>query len=167
MGDSHVTERVVNQLLTSVDGLGSMEGVVIIAATNRPDMIDPALLRAGRVDRLLYCGPPERVERLKILQIHMRNMPLKDVDANSLADRTKGYVGADLANLCRMAGVLALRENIEANEVSMKHFEKALGMVRASVDDATVNYYKRIAEELEGGLAKQRKKDYTAGIEAA
>ncbi|HEV8360355.1 MAG TPA: CDC48 family AAA ATPase [Candidatus Thermoplasmatota archaeon] len=167
MGDSHVTERVVNQLLTSIDGLGGMEGVVVIAATNRPDMIDPALLRAGRVDRLLYCGEPGRPERLAILKIHTRTMPLKNVNLEDLADRTKGYVGADLANLCRMAGVLALRENIEANEVHMKHFEKALSLVRASVDESTVNYYKRIAEELEGGLAKQTKKDYTKGIEAA
>ncbi|HVL48443.1 MAG TPA: CDC48 family AAA ATPase, partial [Candidatus Thermoplasmatota archaeon] len=164
-GDSHVTERMVNQLLTSIDGMEVLEGVVVIGATNRPDIIDPALLRAGRFDRLLQAPPPETKARRKVLEIHTANMPLKDVNLDELAEKTKGYVGADIQSLCREAGVLALREDMNAEVVQMRHFEKALTMVRPSVDDATVSYYNRIAEELEGGLAKKQKKDYSAGVE--
>ncbi|HVL88591.1 MAG TPA: CDC48 family AAA ATPase [Candidatus Thermoplasmatota archaeon] len=164
ISDSNVTERLVNQLLTSIDGLGGLDNVVVIGATNRPDIIDQALLRAGRFDRLLQAPPPDRKARLEILKIHTKNMPLKNVDLEAIADRTKGYVGADVMSLCREAGVLALREDIAASEVASRHFEKALELIRASVDESTVGYYKRIAEELEGGISK-RKRDTTVGAE--
>ncbi len=159
--DSNVTERLVNQLLTSIDGLEDMEGVVVIGATNRPDIMDTALLRAGRFDRLLQAPSPDQEARRKILEIHTRDMPLEDVDLDVLAKRTQGYVGADIESLGRMAGILALREDEDADKVHMKHFEKALEEVRPSVDDATVNYYERLSEELEGGLAaRERDKQY-------
>jgi transitional endoplasmic reticulum ATPase len=155
--DSHVTERMVNQLLTSIDGMEALEGVVVIAATNRPDILDPALLRAGRFDRLLQAPAPDKEARRKILEIHTTNMPLKDVDLNVLADRTNGYVGADLQSLAREAAMLALRQDMNAQVVTMKDFEKALGTVRPSVDEATNEYYKKIATELEGGIVRRQK----------
>ncbi|MHB8604719.1 MAG: CDC48 family AAA ATPase [Thermoplasmatota archaeon] len=164
-GDSHVTERLVNQLLTSIDGMEALEGVVVIGATNRPDIIDPALLRAGRFDRLLQAPPPDTNARKKIIEIHTATMPLKNVDLDELAQRTKGYVGADIQSLCREAGILALRENMGAEYVSMKHFEAALNTVRPSVDEATISYYAKIASELEGGIVRRNKKDYSAGVE--
>jgi transitional endoplasmic reticulum ATPase len=155
--DSHVTERMDNQLLTSIDGMEALEGIVVIGATNRPDILDPALLRAGRFDRLLQAPPPDRDARKKILEIHTSGMPLKDVDLDLLAERTQGYVGADLQSLAREAAMLALRENMKADMVTMKHFELALGQVRPSVDENTTEYYKKIASELEGGIIRKQK----------
>ncbi|MDX1611022.1 MAG: AAA family ATPase, partial [Candidatus Thermoplasmatota archaeon] len=164
-GDSHVTERIVNQLLTSVDGLEDLEGVVIIAATNRPDMVDTALLRAGRFDRLIQVPVPDRDARKEILAIHTASMPLADdVNLEELVGVTDGYVGADIQNLCREAAMLALRDDPDADEVEYHHFTEALKVVRPSVDDSTLQYYNRVAQELQGGLA-QRKTDYTRNIE--
>jgi transitional endoplasmic reticulum ATPase len=162
--DSHVTERMVNQLLTSIDGMEALEGIVVIGATNRPDILDPALLRAGRFDRLLQAPPPDKDARRKILEIHTASMPLKDVNLEDLANRTNGYVGADLQSL---AAMLALRENMEADIVQMKHFEQALTQVRPSVDANTVEYYKKIAQELEGGIVRKQKeaRDTQKGVE--
>jgi len=99
---SHVTDSVVNQLLTSIDGLESMSGVVVIGATNRPDIIDQGLLRAGRFDKLILIRAPEKVARLDILKIHTKEMPLgDDVDLEELAAATEGYSGADLEALCQ------------------------------------------------------------------
>ncbi|HLE96664.1 MAG TPA: CDC48 family AAA ATPase [Candidatus Thermoplasmatota archaeon] len=164
-GDSHVTERMVNQLLTSIDGMETLEGVVVIAATNRPDIIDPALLRAGRFDRLLQAAAPTKESLKKILEIHTAKMPLKNVDLDDLSTRMRGYVGADVQSVCREAAILALRANMNAEYVEQQHFDKALTTVRPSVDESTVTYYNRIAEELEGGIAKRQKKDYSAGVE--
>jgi transitional endoplasmic reticulum ATPase len=155
--DSHVTERMVNQLLTSIDGMEALEGVVVIAATNRPDILDPALMRAGRFDRLLQAPPPDKDARKKILEIHAANMPLKDVDLAVLADRTQGYVGADIQSLCREAAMIALRTDMNATHVGMKDFERALTQVRPSVDENTNEYYKKIAQELEGGIVRKQK----------
>ncbi len=140
--DSGVTERVVSTLLTEMDGIERLENVVVIAATNRPDILDPALLRPGRFDRLIYVPPPDYRARLEILKIHTRNMPLdKDVDLEELARRTDGYSGADLELLCREAGLLALRENINADRVSWRHFEEALKRVRPSVTPDLIKMY--------------------------
>ena len=165
--DSHVTERMVNQLLTSIDGMETLEGVVVIGATNRPDILDPALLRAGRFDRLLQAPPPDKDARKKIIEIHTAGMPMKDVDMESLASRTQGYVGADLQSLAREAAMLALREDMNATHVTGKHFEQALGQVRPSVDENTVEYYKKIATELEGGILRRQKaaRDSQKGVE--
>ncbi|MBN1134426.1 MAG: CDC48 family AAA ATPase, partial [Methanosarcinaceae archaeon] len=108
-GDGKVSERIVNQLLTELDGLDPLKEVVVIAATNRPDIIDPALLRSGRFDRLLMLGAPSRNGRIKIFEIHTKNIPLaKGVNIEELADMTEGYVGADIEAVCREAVMLAL-----------------------------------------------------------
>ena len=154
--DSGVTERIVNQLLTSIDGLESMEGVVVIAATNRPDMIDPALLRAGRFDRLIYIPPPTKEARRKILDVHTRNMPLEeDVDLDKIAEMSEGYVGADIENLCREAGMMAIRDNSE--KVYMKHFLEAMKKIHPSVDEETIKYYESIGRELSKGIQRRKK----------
>mgnify|MGYP000445092008 CR=1 FL=1 len=120
-GSSKVTERVVAQLLTEMDGIEELRGVVVMAATNRPDLLDPALLRPGRFDRLIYVPPPDEEARLEILKIHARGMPLAgDVDLAEVARRTEGFSGADLKAVCFEAGMMALREGSE--EVGMRHF---------------------------------------------
>ncbi len=123
--DTRVTERVVDTLLTEMDGLRSLKNVVVIAATNRPDILDPALLRAGRFDRAIEIKLPEEPVRFQILKIHTKKMPLgKDVDLRELAKITEGYTGADLENLCREAGMVAIREN--SKKVNANHFALAL-----------------------------------------
>lgn len=124
---THVTERVVNTLLAEMDGLQNLKDVVVIAATNRPDMLDPALLRPGRFDKVVEVPAPDEATRLAILKVHTAKMPLtKDVDLKALAKKTDGYSGADLEALCREAGMTALRENENAREVTAAHFNKAL-----------------------------------------
>lgn len=163
-GDSHVTERLVNQLLTSIDGLETLEGVVVIAATNRPDIVDPALLRAGRFDRHVLIPTPDRDARLQILKIHTKDMPLgDDVDLEALADQLDGYVGADIESLCREAGIMALRDDIDIDKVTKKHFEKALEKARPSVDEETIKFYEAIGRELEGGISKRKESDIGVG----
>ena len=145
--DSQVTERVVNTLLSEMDGLEELNDVIVLAATNRPDMIDPALLRPGRFDRLLFVDAPSKEERLEILKVHTKNMPLtKDVNLNKLAEKTEGYTGADLEAIAREAGLLALRKDIKAKEVSNKFFEEALKKVRPSVNKELIEKYKAIEE---------------------
>ena len=150
---SGVTERIVNQLLTSIDGLESLERVLVIAATNRPDIVDEALLRTGRFDRLLYVEPPDVAGRLEILKVHTRKMPLADdVDLNALAVRADAYVGSDLAALCREAGLTAIRENLKATKVTRAHFEAAFKQVHPSADPESLRFY----EEFEKHLARER-----------
>lgn len=148
-GDTKVIERVVNQLLTSMDGLESLDRVTVIAATNRPDIVDPAILRPGRFDRLVLIPVPDLEARIAILKIHTRSMPLKDVDIDSIAARTEGYVGADLENLCREAAMNALRENKDACQVEMRHFEAALKIVRPSTDKDIMKQYESIGHTLQ------------------
>ncbi len=132
--DSRVGERVVNQILTEIDGLEELSDVVVIAATNRPELIDSALLRPGRFDRHILTTPPGESTRLEILKIHTKNMPLtKDVSLDALAKRTELYSGADIEAICREAAMLALRENIKAKQVTMRHFEKSLDEHRPSI----------------------------------
>ena len=145
--DSQVTERVVNTLLSEMDGLEELNDIIILAATNRPDMIDAALLRPGRFDRLLFVGAPSKEERLEILKIHTKNMPLaKDVNLTKLADKTEGYTGADLEALCREAGLLSLRKDIKAKTVNNKFFEEALKKIRSSVSKELIDKYKAVEE---------------------
>lgn len=161
--DSGATERIVNQLLTSMDGLEGMDNVFIIAATNRPDIVDPALLRPGRFDKLLLIPVPDRASRLKILEVHTREMPLEKVDLDSLVDRLEGYVGADIENVCREAGMTALRQNKKAAKVTMEHFERALATVRPSTDKETMRYYESQAQELKTAMSKKSKDDNGLG----
>ena len=129
--DAGVTQRVVNQLLTEMDGMEELHDVAVIAATNRPDIIDPGLLRPGRFDRHIEVETPNEQGRLSIFKVHTRDMPLADdVDINKLARDTEGYVGADIESVCREAGMLTLRDNIETEEVPMKYFEEALAKVK-------------------------------------
>ncbi|MCD6466135.1 CDC48 family AAA ATPase [Candidatus Bathyarchaeota archaeon] len=161
-GDSHVTERVVSQLLTEMDGLEELRGVVVIAATNRPDILDPALLRPGRFDKLLYVPLPDFEARKEILKIHLRRKPLaEDVDIEDLARRTEGYTGADLAAVCNTAVLLAIREHILNNKnkdlaeikknlkelkVCKRHLEEALKRVKP-MSQRELEMYKRVSEE--------------------
>ena len=157
MGDSGVSERLVNQLLTSLDGLEEMEGVVTIGATNRPDMVDPALLRPGRFDRMILIPVPEEEARLEILNVHTRSMPVDtDVNLAKLAKELVGFVGADLEALCREAAMNALRENRDAVLVQAKNFEAAREVVFPSVDEETVKLYSRLGEELRRRAVRRR-----------
>jgi transitional endoplasmic reticulum ATPase len=158
--DSHVTERVISQLLTELDGLEVLSNVIIIAATNRPDIIDPALLRPGRFDRLLYIPPPDKEARIQIFNIHTSKKPLaEDVTIDILANQTEGYTGADIAALSSAAVMLALREHIEKykdpkkaesakNElkVHMKNFVDAMKKIRP-LSKHEIETYKNIAEQ--------------------
>ncbi len=157
---SHVTDSVVNQLLTSIDGLESMEGVVVIGATNRPDIIDPSLLRPGRFDRLVLIPSPDEEARLEIFKIHTKNMPLgKDVDIKHLAEVTENYSGADIESLCREAAMLTIRENENAANVKKIHFDKALESVRASITPNIIKFYNKVSETLGSGISKKDKTD--------
>ncbi|AGK62140.1 AAA family ATPase, CDC48 subfamily [Archaeoglobus sulfaticallidus PM70-1] len=155
---SRAVERVVNQILTEMDGLEELEEVIVLGATNRPDILDPALLRPGRFDRLVYVRPPDRRSRLAIFRIHTRGMPLgDDVDLEELADLTEGYVGADIEAVCREAVMLALREDLNAEVVEMRHFLEALKKVKPSVTDSMLSFYERFEEK-----ARQERQKVTA-----
>jgi transitional endoplasmic reticulum ATPase len=161
--DSGVGERVVNQLLTSLDGLETLEGVVVVGATNRPDMVDPALLRTGRFDRLILVPVPDRQARIEILKVHTKAMPLEGVDLEELAVELDGYTGADIEGLCREAAMLALRENRNARKVTMAHFQEAMKVVHSSIDEETMKFYERIGRELERGVSKKVKEEMALG----
>jgi transitional endoplasmic reticulum ATPase len=149
LGEPQVTERVVNTILAEMDGLEELQNVVVIGATNRPTLIDPALLRPGRFDELIYVGPPDTAGRRRILAIHTRKMPLADdVDLESLARRTENFTGADLEDLVRRAGLTALRRELDTGKVSMADFDTALGETRASVTPEMLEEYERIQDTL-------------------
>lgn len=149
LGEPAVTERVVNTILAELDGLEGLEGVVVIGATNRPTLLDPALLRPGRFDEIVYIPVPEEEGRLKILQIHTDKMPLgDDVDLGSLAGRTHGFTGADLENLVRRAGLNALRAQLDTDTVTMEVFEQALEESRPSVTPQMEREYEKMRERL-------------------
>ena len=149
MGEPQVTERVVNTILAEMDGLEELNNVVVIGATNRPNLIDPALLRPGRFDELVYVGTPDTAGRRRILAIHTEDMPLApDVDLESLAKRTERFTGADLEDLVRRAGLTALRRGLDADKVTMADFEAALGETRASVTPEMLEEYDRIQQTL-------------------
>jgi len=129
-----------------------LEGVIVIAATNRPDLIDTSLLRPGRFDRHILVPTPDEKARLEILKIHTRNMPLdKDVDLEELAKKTKGFSGADLEALCRESAMLALRENIEnkkVDKVQKRHFEKILKKIAPSIPEKLAKWYEEFDKKL-------------------
>jgi transitional endoplasmic reticulum ATPase len=145
---TRVMEQVVSQLLTEMSGIEEMEGVAVIATTNRPDILDPALLRPGRFDRLIYVPAPDEKTRLEIFKIHTKNIPLKGVNLGKLAEKTQGYSGADIEALSREAAMFALRENQKAKEVTMKHFEQALKKVRPSITEDMFKKYQKAVENL-------------------
>ena len=159
--DNRVSERVVNQLLTELDGMEKMEKVVVMAATNMPHLVDPALLRPGRFDRSILLNIPDKKERLEIFKIHTRMMPLsEDVDLKELAEFTENYVGADIEAICREAAILAIRdvlsngEDINEKEVEKRHFLGALEKLRPSVDENTMDYYLKMKEKFKSGVRR-------------
>ncbi len=152
--DAGVTDRIVNQLLTEMDGIQILKDVVVIGATNRPDILDPALLRPGRFDRVIFVPPPDVEGRYQILQIHTRDMPLADdVDLRKIAEMTEGYTGADLEAVCREAALNAARENINIDKVYMRHFLAALEKVKPSIAPEQKREYERILSEFKRSLA--------------
>ncbi|MFW9831057.1 MAG: CDC48 family AAA ATPase [Candidatus Thorarchaeota archaeon] len=139
---SHVYESVLNQLLAELDGMEELKNVVVIAATNRPEIIDKALLRPGRFDRIILVPHPDKDARFEILQVHTRNMPLNDdVDLKALAKTTEGYSGADLANLVREAGMYAIRAEETIETVTAKHFDAALQKIAPSITPEMIKAY--------------------------
>ncbi len=144
-----VTERVLNQLLAEIDGLEGLKDVTIIGATNRPDMLDPAILRPGRFDRVILVDVPDRESRRKIFEIHMKGMEKaldKSVKLDVLINKTEGFVGADIESLVREAALAALRKDIKAQFVTMEDFDEALMRAKPSVSDETAKRYKKIEE---------------------
>ena len=160
VGDSHVTERVISQFLTEMDGLEELRNVIIIAATNRPDIIDSALLRPGRFDRLLFVPPPDLEARKQIFKIHTRKTPLaEDVNLDELARKTDGYTGADIASLANTGVMLALREHIskakdpedakkraKGLKVAKRHFDEALQKIKP-MSTEELKMYERFSEQ--------------------
>ena len=151
-----VTERVVNMLLTEMDGMQEITDIVIVAATNRPDILDTALLRPGRFDRILLVGAPDKEARKAIFNIHTKNMPLADdVDLDKIVKKTEGYVGADIESVCREAAILALRDNIKTEKVSNKYFKKALEKVTPSVTDDVLKSYEEMQTRFRKAAGQQ------------
>jgi transitional endoplasmic reticulum ATPase len=159
---SKVGERIVNQILTELDGLEELYGVVVIGATNRPDLIDQGLLRPGRFDKLLLVKVPDDAARLEILDIHTKSMPLsKDVNLKSLAKRTVDWVGADIEALAKEAAMVALKESLKksghlkAKKVELKHFEKALEKIKPSVTREVKKFYESWEKKYEVGPTEE------------
>ena len=153
-GEPQVTERVVNTILAEMDGLEELQSVVVIGATNRPNLVDPALLRPGRFDELIYVGVPDQGGRRHILGIQTARMPLDaDVDLDAVAARTDRFTGADLEDVVRRAGLVALRRSRDTVSVTMADFDAALGEARASVTPEMERDYEQIAARLKQDAA--------------
>lgn len=165
-GGSHVMESVVNQILSLIDGLENLRDVVILAASNRPDMIDPALLRPGRFDRVLLVKPPDTESREKILKIHTKGMKLaKNVDLPQLAKDLEWYVGADIEAICREAVMTALREDINTDFITIEHFKEASKAIHPSTSEDIIKKFEEMERQLLGKSEIGRKdllglKDY-------
>ena len=146
--DSGVSERVISQLLTEMDGIVALEDIVIIAATNRPDIVDPAVIRPGRFDRLIYVPEPDEKSRLQIFKIYTKNMPLaKDVELSQLVTMAKNYSGADIEALCRESAMHALRRDVNSKEVSMQDFHEALKRFGPSITPDMEKWYKSFMQQ--------------------
>lgn len=147
--DSGASERVISQLLTEIDGIESLQNVLVIAATNRPDILDPAVMRPGRFDRLIYVPSPDLESMREIFKIHTRSMPLsRDVDIDELARKAQGYSGADIEAICREAAMIALREDLNATEVSLRDFNKAMERVGPSITPDDDAWYQKFSKRL-------------------
>ena len=159
--DSGVSEKVLSQFLTEVDGLESMKDIVVIAATNRPDILDPALIRPGRIDRILLVPTPDEKGRLEIIKIFTEKMPLssnlKPKDINKIID--DGFSGADIETLCREAAMIALRENIRARKVSIEHFKEARKDVHPTITPEIEKWYEEFGQKLKRRRIEKTKED--------
>jgi transitional endoplasmic reticulum ATPase len=145
-----VSERVISQLLTEMDGIVTLEDIVVIAATNRPDIVDPAVLRPGRFDRLIYVPEPDEKSKLQIFEIYTKNMPLaKDTRAHlaELSASAKNYSGADIEALCREAAMVALRRDIDVKEVTLQDFEEAKKRIGPSITPDMEKWYKSFMQQ--------------------
>jgi transitional endoplasmic reticulum ATPase len=142
-----------------MDSFEALGEVIVLAATNRPDIIDPSLLRPGRFDRIIYCPPPEASERRAILGVHTQDVPLEGVDLDALAARLDGYTGADIGALVREAAMAALREDMESDKVLARHIDEAMQLVRPSVDEETIKYFQHVSKLLEGRMARRTRDD--------
>jgi len=148
-GGSQVYDSVLNQLLAELDGIESLKGVAIVASTNRPDIIDYALLRPGRFDKLIHVTAPDAKSRLKILKVQTKKMPLgDDVNLEEIANKTEWYSGADLENLCREAAMIAINEDINTQKVEMRHFQEALKEIKPSLSLEIIRDYDKFADEI-------------------
>jgi transitional endoplasmic reticulum ATPase len=148
-GDSRVTERVISQLLTEMDGVLTLQDVVVIAATNRPDIVDPAILRPGRFDRLIYVSEPDEKSRLEIFKIYTKDMPLaSDVSLEQLTATTKYYSGADIEAFCREAAMVTLRRDIKSKTVTMNDFQEAMNRIGPSITPDMEKWYKGFVKQL-------------------
>jgi transitional endoplasmic reticulum ATPase len=147
--DSGASERVISQLLTEIDGIETLQNVLVIAATNRPDILDPAVMRPGRFDRLIYVPSPDFESLKEIFKIHAGSMPLsKDVSLDELAKKAHGYSGADIEAICREAAMNALRETVDATEVSSRDFDEAIERVGPSIAPEDDAWYQKFSKKL-------------------
>jgi transitional endoplasmic reticulum ATPase len=148
-GDSGASDRVISQLLTEIDGIVSLQDVVVLAATNRPDIVDPAVLRPGRFDRLIYVPEPKREGRLEIFKIHTKDMPLeKGVKLEELAQNTEGFSGADIESLCREAAMITLRKDMRSKKVAYEDFQEALKKIGPSISPDMEKWYKTFMRQV-------------------
>jgi len=164
-GGSDVANRVVNQLLASMDGVESLDEVIIVAATNRPEMIDPALLRSGRFERVLHVPPPDKPARESIMEIHSSGMPLSSFSMKDILGSMEGFTGADIEAVCREAALIAMRAG--KKKVTKGHFEDAISRVRPTVTPEMLEYYSKMEERLTSGLSNiKRTRDTGYGMES-
>ncbi|KAJ8382360.1 hypothetical protein SKAU_G00031380 [Synaphobranchus kaupii] len=141
-GGASVGDRVLAQLLTEMDGVEQLRDVTVLAATNRPDMIDKALMRPGRLDRIVYVPLPDAATRREILALQFRRMPVApDVGLEDVVSRTKKYSGAEITAVCREAALLALQEDIGAQSIMGRHFEGALELVQPRIPESLIQSY--------------------------
>ncbi len=149
LDETGVSKRIVNQFLAELDGMSTLQNVLVIGATNRADIMDPAVLRPGRFDAVLFVPPPDRNARLEILKVHTHDMPLgKDVKLETLADMTEGYSGADIEGLTREAAMVAVRSDWKAKPVAMEHFQEAMKDIRPSISEEDAKRFMEIAENV-------------------
>ncbi len=158
--DSGVTEKVLSQFLTELDGLEVMKDIVVIAATNRPDILDTALIRPGRIDRILLVPPPNEVERLEILKLFTKDMPLTtNIELKELVNMTEGFSGADIETWCREAAMGALRENIRARKVSIEHFNDAKEEIHPTITPEILKWYEDFGKKLRRRKIQKQKEE--------
>ena len=158
--DSGVTEKVLSQFLTELDGLEVMKDIVVIAATNRPDILDPALIRPGRIDRILFVSKPDEKGRLEILKIFTKEMPLtSNIILENLNSMIEGFSGADIETWCREAAMIALRENIRARKVSLEHFKEARKIVNPTLTPEIIEWYVKFGDKLKTRRIEEAKED--------
>jgi len=158
--DSGVTEKVLSQFLTELDGLEVMKDIVVIAATNRPDILDPALIRPGRIDRILLVPQPDEKGRLEILKIFTKDMPLtSNITLENLNNMIEGFSGADIETWCREAAMIALRENIRARKVSLEHFKEARKIVNPTLTPEIIEWYVKFGDKLKSRRIEESKED--------